>query len=439
MKWFLRGLLFLVIALGVVLLLNVSKIKRLMTVNTLFDADKIVQNFSNMDAAFLHHDLTISDRQAWPEKLQDMPDTVMIAGQERVLSEILEELDTTGLVVIKDGTLIHESYYKGTDKDDLRISWSVAKSFMSGLYGQALQDGLIESLDDPADKYVPSLKGSAYDGVSLRNILNMSSGVKFNEDYMDPKSDINDMGRILGLGGSMDDYTATLKGRAFEAGTSWQYVSIDTHVAAMALRAATGKTLHQLFEDTYGATLGFGKAPYYLTDGEDVAFALGGLNLRTRDYAKFGQLFLQDGQWNGKQIVPSAWVEDSTTNHAPIFHPERGTGYGYQWWVPMPQEGAHKGDFFAVGIYGQYIYINPRHNIVIAKNAADREFTQAGKSGQTSIEDNIDMFRSLAGQLSQPSMKVFSASEFDSLKSEINGDEALFGEVFGIIKLKTCQ
>jgi len=115
MKWFLRGLLFLVIALGVVLLLNVSKIKRLMTVNTLFDADKIVQNFSNMDAAFLH----------------------------------------------QDGTLIHESYYKGTDKDDLRISWSVAKSFMSGLYGQALQDGLIESLDDPADKYVPSLKGSA--------------------------------------------------------------------------------------------------------------------------------------------------------------------------------------------------------------------------------------------------------------------------------------
>lgn len=401
MKLFLRILTAIVLILGLLLVFNVSKIKRLMTVNSLFDADRIVENFSNMDAAFLHHDLEIGEAKLWRENTKPLPKAVTINGELRELAEILQELDTTALVVIQDGELIHESYYRGTDKDDLRISWSVAKSFMSGLYGKALENGKIESLSDPADKYVPSLKGSAYEGVSLANILNMSSGVVFNEDYMDPKSDINDMGRVLGLGGSMDKYAATLKDSHYEPGANWQYVSIDTHVAAMALRAATGKTLHQLFEETYGAHLGFGRAPFYLTDGKDVAFALGGLNLRTRDYAKFGQLFLQKGEWEGEQIIPAEWVSDSTQNHAPIFHPERGTGYGYQWWVPMPQEGRHKGDFFAVGIYGQYIYVNPQANIVIAKNAADREFTGAGKSGQTSIEDNIDMFRSLVEQLLQ--------------------------------------
>lgn len=412
MRLFIKILTVIVLILGVLLALNYTKIKRLMTVNTLFDADKIVYNFSNMDAAFLHHDLEIAPQpQPWPEEIQTLPDAVFINGERRALPEVLEELETTALVIIKDGKLIHESYYKGTDKDDLRISWSVAKSFMSGLYGNALKNGQIESLDDPADKYVPSLKGSAYEGVSLRNILNMSSGVVFNEDYMDPKSDINDMGRVLGLGGSMDKYAATLTERYYEPGTGWQYVSIDTHVAAMALRAATGKTLHELFEDTYGANLGFGKAPYYLTDGKDVAFALGGLNLRTRDYAKFGQLFLQEGKWNGDQIVPAEWVKDSTSNHAPIFHPERGTGYGYQWWVPMPQEGPHKGDFFAVGIYGQYIYVNPAHNTVIAKNAAHRTFTQNGTSGQTSIEDNVDMFRSLAEQLATQGVHTFGLTE----------------------------
>ena len=388
--------------LGAVLIftvLNWTKIQRLLTVNSLFDADKIVANFSNMDAAFLHHDLTVGEPKPWPEDIQELPENVMIAGVETKLADALEELDTTALVIIRDGALIHESYYKGTERDDLRISWSVAKSFMSGLYGQAIEDGLMD-ISQPIESYLPQLKGTAYEGATVANILNMASGVKFNEDYLDPKSDINDMGRVLGLGGSMDKYTETLTERQYEPGTVWQYVSIDTHVAAMALRKVTGKTLHQLWEETYGAHLGMGKTPFYLTDGEDVAFALGGLNLRTRDYAKFGQLFLQGGEWEGKQLIPADWVNASTADLAPNLHPERGSGYGYQWWVPMPQEGPSKGDYFAIGIYGQYIYVNPAMNIVIAKNAADREFTFEQSNGQHSMNMNIDIFRSLAEQLS---------------------------------------
>jgi len=394
------GLLMLIAIAGFIAL-NWGNIKRLKTVNSLFDADKIVYNFSHMDEAFLHHDLAASSEVfAWPEALQTLPDTVVINGQTKELPEVLETMDITALVVIKDGTLIFEEYYKGTGIDDLRISWSVAKSFTSGLFGQALESGQIKSLDETVETYLPSLKGTAYEGATIRNVLNMSSGVKFNEDYLDPKSDINKMGRVLGLGQSMDGFTQTLKTRQFEPGTDWQYVSIDTHVLAMVLRKATGKTLHEMFDEVYSANLGFGRAPYYLTDGENVAFALGGLNMRTRDYAKFGQLFLQGGQWaqadgSMKQVIPKDWVAASTQHSAPALS-GRGVGYGYQWWIPMPQEGVFEGDFIAAGIYGQYIYVNPQLGIVIAKNAADREFTQPIDGYGHSMNVNIDMMRSLA-------------------------------------------
>lgn len=402
------GLILLVCIVGIagVIALNWTSIKRLNTVNTLFDADKIVHNFSHMDDAFLHHDLASSPEIfTWPEARQALPETVAINGKTKALAPLLEIMDTTGLVIIKDGTLIFEDYYRGTGKDDLRISWSMAKSFASGLFGKALESGQIKSLDDKVESYVPALKGTAYEGATIRNVMNMSSGVKFNEDYLDPKSDINKMGRVLGLGRSMDDFAATLKERQFEPGTNWQYVSIDTHVLAMVLRKATGQSLHDLFDETYSANLGFGRAPYYITDGDDVAFSLGGLNLRTRDYAKFGQLFIQGGQWQQpdgtmKQVIPADWAAASTRHSAPALS-DRNVGYGYQWWVPMPQEGVHKGDFFAVGIYGQYTYINPALGIVIAKNAADREFTQPIDGYGHSMNVNIDMMRSLAEHYAQ--------------------------------------
>ena len=375
---------------------NWKNILRLQTVSTLFDDDKIVYNFSNMKEAFLHNQLESSPKAyAFDEEIEPLPNNIKINGEKFNLENILAELDTTALVIIKDGKLIHESYYRGTQRNDLRISWSVAKSFMSGLYGKALESGDIDSIDDKVVKYVPSLEGSAYGGATIRNVLNMASGITFNEDYMDPKSDINDMGRLLGLGGSMDQYAVNLKSKDIEAGERWKYVSIDTHIAAMVLREATGKNLHDLFNETYSNFLGFDIAPYYLTDGKNVAFALGGLNLTTRDYAKFGQLFLQNGIFNDKQVIPSSWVSQSTNHSAPTIG-DRGVGYGYQWWIPMPQEGSNKGDFTASGVYGQYVYVNPSKGIVIAKNAADREFTQKQYGYNHSMNVNIDIFRSLA-------------------------------------------
>jgi CubicO group peptidase (beta-lactamase class C family) len=153
---------------------------------------------------------------------------------------------------------------------------------------------------------------SAYAGASIEDVLLMSSGVTFDEDYLDPSSDINKMGRVLALGRSMDAFTADLTETFQPAGSAWQYVSIDTHVLGMVLRGATGKSIPALLSEKVVAPLGLEAAPYYVTDGYGTAFVLGGLNMRTRDYARFGQMVLQDGKHNGRQIVPADWLRQST-------------------------------------------------------------------------------------------------------------------------------
>lgn len=353
---------------------------RLWEVLTLFDEGRIVQNFSHMDAAFLTTPVTKGDTAPMP--LPPGPPATLPAS----VAPWVVARAVTALVVLKDGQLVHESYYLGTGPLDRRISWSVAKSALSALVGVVVAEGSIASLDDPVTRYVPQLVGSAYDGASIRNVLNMASGVKFDEDYMAFFSDINKMGRVIGLGGSLDEFTAALKERTSAPGQTWQYVSIDTHVLGMVIRGATGREIPDLISEKLFRPLGLEVEPAYVTDGTGQAFVLGGLNMATRDYARLGQLFLQNGAANGRQIVPADWVAASTSPSAPTA--PGAIGYGYQWWVP---KGAVPGEFMAMGIYGQFIYINRPAGVVIAVNAADRRFTEAG------VEDaNIAMFRAIA-------------------------------------------
>ena len=382
MKWAGRVVFFLAVILGGLAIWKREDISRLLAVNALFSEEKIVHNFSHMDELFFHQNLGVSggNARALPANPMDMPD----------LGQWVEARALTGLVVLKDGQLVHESYYLGTADTDFRISWSVAKSFLSALMGIVLEKGDIASIDDQVTKYAPSLIGSAYEGASIRNVLNMASGVRFNEDYLDFNSDINKMGRVLALGGSMDAFAAGLTERARAPGAAWQYVSIDTHVLGMVIRGATGRSINSLMVETLLVPLGLEADPIYLTDGYGVAFVLGGLNLRTRDYARLGQLFLQNGLWNGVQLVPAEWVAASTVDSAPNT-PDR-VGYGFQWWLPADGD---EGEYFARGIYGQYIYINPAKGVVIALNSADRGFTGAGVNLQ-----NIAMFRQIARKVS---------------------------------------
>lgn len=386
----------LIIIAVIVIALNWAKIQRLKRVTTLFEADNIVHNFSNMDEVLFSRPLEASSLPyVWPEAPAALPNAVMIGGKAGDLPDFLQDTETTSLLVIRDGKILNENYYLGTGREDLRISWSMAKSFLSAMMGQAVESGEIESLDDPVTQYVPALKGTAYDGATIRNVLNMSSGVKFNEDYLDKDSDINKMGRVLALGKSMDEFSATLMERQYEPGTARQYVSIDTHVLGMVLRGATGREIVDLFNETYGP-LGFGKAPVYSTDKQGNPFVLGGLNLRTRDYALFGQMIMQGGEWNGEQIIPADWIALSTAASAPEPDLDKtNVDYGYQWWVPKGSK-ENGDDFFAVGIYEQYIYINPGAKMVIVKTSANRKFKDVSPSGGSYKEDSIDVFRSMA-------------------------------------------
>ena len=382
-KWLGRILLALLIAAICVGLWKREEITRLLAVNSLFKADKIVANFSSMDSAFLHTPVSRGDGAVVPlNKAQEiaLPDGAGNWIQERTL---------TSLLVLHRGNIVYEDYFQGTTPEDRRISWSVAKSYLSALFGVLHAEGAFGSLDDPVVKYAPMLKGGAYDTATIRNVLQMSSGITFDEDYLDPKSDINRMGRILALGGTMDDFAAGLTESFAAPGDQWKYTSIDTHVLGMVIRGATGRSVADLMSEKILSKLGMEQDALYITDGVGVAFVLGGLNITTRDYARFGLMIEQDGAWNRQQIVPAEWIKESTTPSAKTA--PGSYKYGYQWWIP---EDALPRPFIGRGIYGQYLYIDQDRDVVIVMTAADRKFRDEGVD-----LGNVAMFRKIAERI----------------------------------------
>jgi len=379
LKWAARLGLALLLAAIVVGVAKREEIARLWAVNSLFDEDRIVGNFSDMQRAFLFAPVPRGQGPASP-----LPRGAPLAMPEG-FEAWAEARAVTGILVLRAGEVVHEQYRLGTGPQDRRISWSVAKSFLSALAGVLVAEGAV-ALDDPVTRHAPALAGGAYDGARLVDVLRMASGVTFDEDYLDPGSDINRMGRVLALGGSMDGFAAALTETFATPGETWRYNSIDTHVVGMVLRGVTGRPIAELLSERIVAPMGLESDPYYLADGEGTAFVLGGLNMTTRDYARLGLMFAQGGRLNGQQIVPRGWVAASTSASAPT-EPGR-TGYGYQWWVPV---GAVEGEFFARGIYGQYIYVHRPSGTVIAVNGADRGFREAGVH-----QSNIAMFRAIA-------------------------------------------
>ena len=357
-----------------------EQIQRLHFVVTLFNEDRIVENFSSMEQAFL----------SVPIPRGDGPATPLPPGEPIILTSEMEawvsDADLTSLVVLSGGEVVYEDYYLGTTEDDRRISWSLAKSFMSALFGILLQEGAVGSIDDPVTQYVPTLNGTAYDGATIRNVLQMTSTVVFDEDYLDQRSDIQRMGRVLALGGLMDDFTASFTETEGTRGQRWQYVSLDTHVLGMVIRGATGRPVSELMSEKIIMPLGLEQEPRFVSDGAGVAIVLGGMIMTSRDFARFGQMIAQDGVWNGAQIVPSDWIAESTRASAPT---EPGKiRYGYQWWIP---KDAQEKEFLGRGIYGQYIYIDQIRGVVVVTTAADLQFREPG------VHDaNVAMMRKIA-------------------------------------------
>jgi len=158
----------------------------------------------------------------------------------------IQDRTVPSLLAMKDVEIRYEEYLLDTRPDDLRISWSITKSYLSAFFGIIAAEGFTDSLDDPVTKYAPNLTGTAYYGASVRNVLNMASGVVFDEDYHDFNSDINRMGCVEALGQTLDAFTASFTETFADPGETWRYVSIDTHVVAMIICGAIGKSVTEL-------------------------------------------------------------------------------------------------------------------------------------------------------------------------------------------------
>ena len=242
MKILVYIILFLIVVLSFFL---VPKAIRVHKVKTLYDKDKIVYNFVNMDKIFPSRSINASDNpKPLKRNIRTLPETFLFEGDQMNLQEHLDYFWSDGMIVIHKDQIVYENYWLGNNENKKHISWSVAKSFISALVGIAYEDGLINSLDDPVTNYLEDFKKTGYDGVSIKDVLQMSSGVLFNEDYADYNSDINRFGRAIATGTSMRDFSRTLT-RDREPGTYMHYVSINTQVLGFLLQKVTNKTISE--------------------------------------------------------------------------------------------------------------------------------------------------------------------------------------------------
>ena len=292
------------------------------------------------------------------------------------LAHFLEHNRTNALLVLRDGKIVQDIYLNGANEESRFISFSVGKSLTSSLLGLALAQGALPSLDAPVTTYVPKLKGTGYDGASVRDLMQMSSGVHMNEDY-----DIHSEERNLFAEGiyqswftealRFSDFAATLD-RAAPPGTVFNYNTFDTQVLGSVLEEATGQRFNDFLGEALWGPLGMESDLLMIMDsaGDDrEALAGGGYLMTLRDFGRFGQMMLNGGVADGRRIHPHAWVNEATQADPARPFLQVGAidddgvrvGYQHQWWL-FPE-----GDYSAEGVFGQYIYVMPRHKLVIVK------------------------------------------------------------------------
>lgn len=284
--------------------------------------------------------------------LQNLPDIdAYMAGQR-----------SSALLIVQDGKLRLERYGLGFDAAGRWTSFSLAKSFTSTLVGAAIQDGSIKSMDDKVTTYIPQMKGSAYDDVSVRQLLTMTSGVRWNENYSDPNSDVAQFAKHQPEEGvdALVSYMRRLP-REAPAGQRWLYSTGETNLVGILLSQATGKTLSQYLEEKIWQPAGMEQQATWILSktGQEISGCC--IQAATRDYARFGMFILDGAQAGGKRALPDGWLAEATRKQADIGKP--GRGYGYQWWT------YDDGSFAGRGIFGQGLFIDPARKLVIAGNA----------------------------------------------------------------------
>ncbi len=325
--------------------------------------EKVV-GFRNSNKLFPTRVIRAGDKpRTLPSNLVDLAN-VSIVTEDRSLSlnTYLTQQSVAGLLVLKNGTIVYEYYGLGNNKDSLWDSFSVAKSVTAMLVGAAIADGYIDSTDDRVSDYLPRLRDTAYAEISIRQLLQMSTGVDWNEDYADPEADINSVPwETL----SMYQFLRG-KGRVSQAGDRFNYNTAETNIAGDLVRAAVGNNLstylsHKIWQP-FGMTA---NANWQLVEEGGGEFGGSSINATLRDYALLGLFALENGRLvDGSRVLPINWMEEAVTpSQAAPF-------YGYLWWLRS------NNSYHAMGIFGQGIYIAPDEGIVIAlQSARDNAYT----------------------------------------------------------------
>ncbi|WP_284336412.1 serine hydrolase domain-containing protein [Comamonas sp. NoAH] len=296
---------------------------------------------------------------------------------------------SAALLIVHQGKLRLERYGLDFEGSGRWTSFSVAKSLTSTLVGAAVKDGFIKNLDDKVSVYIPDLKGSAYDDVSVRQLLTMTSGVKWNEDYADPDSDVARFNNHQPEEGveALVSYMRKLP-REAAPGTRWLYSTGETNLVGTLVQQATQKPLATYLSEKIWGPVGMEQQATWLLSksGQEIGGCC--VQASPRDYARLGLFILNGAQVNGQSIVPEGWWTEATTKRTEIGLP--GRGYGYQWWT------YDDGSYAARGIFGQGIFIDPQRQLVIVSNAnwaggaRDPQATEAREAFYREVQKAID-------------------------------------------------
>ena len=331
------------------------------------DAATRADLFSHWDEVLPYRKLVGSSRpHVFEDRSAPLEITYEYAGEEQTLDGYVERNHVAALLVLANGVVVHDRYRLGTDRGTRWHLWSASKSFTSTVVGRALHTGVLDSIDDPVTKYI-SISGG-YAQPSIRDVLMMSSGVNFFHHQGTP--DRKDMYRqIWGRGRDLDDFAGEL-GPRIRPGIDFNYLATDTHVLSMLLRAAYAQPFHQIVQEQLWDAIGMAGDAFWSqhAEGDDGhAFGHACLCPRALEFAHLGQLYIQDGVWNGERLLPEGFVAASGSPRAPFQEPSEGErGYGFQWWVPWRSSG----ESMALGAFGQMLWVDLERGVSIAQFGA---------------------------------------------------------------------
>ena len=289
-----------------------------------------------------------------------------VAGVKQPASTFAERTFTDALLIMKDGRIVHEQYLNRTTERTRFMSYSMAKSLNSIMTGIAIAEGRISSVNDPVLKYMPELAGTAYDGLSLKHLLWMRTGARWSDNFFAPGPSRD--AHVAAFVEGRERYVSAasnIRERAGPPGVAFNYNSVEAALVGEIVSRATGRRLSDYLSENLWRPAGMQADAFYVLDGPGDAgreFTAGGFNATLRDYGRIGQLMLDRGRANGRQLVPASWVDESTTPGPGRASVEDGTGYAYLWWTI---DGTRA--FTMLGGEGQFVYVDPEHRTVIVK------------------------------------------------------------------------